>query len=161
MEHFIAMETLFSLMKRSSLLKMSKISPKSFEHIFIIFSKLDHVIAMKELFTIRKQPSLSIRQCKLTLKCLKWFNLINFFTTFTSIFLKGFNFLTKYKSLPVYYDWSEAGKPYWRGRISTVDLLVLISWDQLLFNFPFLQMNQSELGGQTYWAFPFSNSSLA
>ncbi len=28
--------------------------------------------------------------------------------------------------------WAEAGNPYWRGRISTVDLLVLTSSDQLL-----------------------------
>jgi hypothetical protein len=29
------------------------------------------------------------------------------------------------------------GKSYWRGRLSTVDLLVLISWDQLLFYFEY------------------------
>ncbi len=58
-----------------------------------------------------------------------------------------------------------AGKPYWRGRIRTVDLLVLTSLDQLLFklklNFLFLQNNLSLLWGQLHWAFPFSNSSLA
>ncbi len=56
------------------------------------------------------------------------------------------------------------GKPYWRGRISTVDLHVLSSLDQLLFIlkilFTFLQNNPPQWGRQPYWAFPFSKSSL-
>jgi hypothetical protein len=54
------------------------------------------------------------------------------------------------------------GKPYWKGRLSTVDLLVLTSLNQLLFLFvlqtifTFLQNKLPKWGGHLYWAFPFS-----
>ncbi len=57
-----------------------------------------------------------------------------------------------------------SGNPYWRGSLSTVDVLVLTSSDKLLlywkynFNLSFLQ---NKLGGQPYWAFPFSSCSLS
>jgi hypothetical protein len=53
-----------------------------------------------------------------------------------------------------------AGKPYWRGKSSTVNLLVLTSLDQLIFILNiFLLMLQNKLplwGGQLYYAFPLS-----
>ncbi len=54
------------------------------------------------------------------------------------------------------------GKPYWRERISTVDLLVLTSLDQLLFKLKlYISIFTKQVkGGQLYSAFPFSKSSL-
>ncbi len=56
------------------------------------------------------------------------------------------------------------GKPYWMDRIITVVLLVLTSLDQLLFilklYFSVFTNNLPYWGGQPYWAFPFSKSSL-
>ncbi len=56
------------------------------------------------------------------------------------------------------------GNPYWRGRLSTVDLLVLTSLDQPLLKmltlFTYKQNKQPLSVGQPYWAFPFSKSSL-
>ncbi len=54
----------------------------------------------------------------------------------------------------------QSRKSYWRGRLSTVDLLVLTRLDQLLFYWkyyiPLLQNKLPKWGGQLYWAFPFS-----
>ncbi len=53
---------------------------------------------------------------------------------------------------------------YWRGRISTIDLLVRTGSDQLLFilkkYFSFILNKLSEWGGHPYWAFSFGKSSL-
>jgi hypothetical protein len=53
------------------------------------------------------------------------------------------------------------GNPYRRGRISTLDLLVLTSLDHLLFKLRlfFVQINLWKWG-QPYLAFPFSEGSL-
>ncbi len=63
------------------------------------------------------------------------------------------------------HEYTTAGNPYWRGKISTIDLLVLTSSNQLLLilklYFSHLQNNLSYCGGQSYWAFPFSKGSLA
>ena len=49
------------------------------------------------------------------------------------------------------------GKPYWRGRLSTVDLLILSSLKSALFMFRFFTLNKLPLwGGQQYWAIPLS-----
>ncbi len=54
----------------------------------------------------------------------------------------------------------EARNPYWKERLSTLDHLVQTSSDQLMlywkYYVPFLQNKLSQLGGQPYWAFPFS-----
>jgi len=59
---------------------------------------------------------------------------------------------------------TKPGNPNWKGRISTVDLLLLTSSNLLLFilklHFSFLQNNLSQWGGQLQWAFPFIKDSL-
>jgi hypothetical protein len=56
------------------------------------------------------------------------------------------------------------GNLYWRGRLSTVDLLVLTSINQLIFRLkiflPVLQNKLPNRGGQVYWALPFSQCSV-
>ncbi len=58
------------------------------------------------------------------------------------------------------FCWSDRAGSYRRGRLSTVDLLVLTSLDQplliLKMLFYFLQNELPQWGGQLYWAFPFS-----
>jgi len=50
-------------------------------------------------------------------------------------------------------DRFKPGKSYWRGRLSTVDLLGLTSLDQLLFIllFTILLIKLLWLAGQLYW----------
>jgi hypothetical protein len=62
------------------------------------------------------------------------------------------------------YLWARSNvcprKSYWRGRLSTIDLLMLTSLDQLLFMlkilFTFLQNKLTQWGGQMYCAFRLS-----
>jgi hypothetical protein len=53
-----------------------------------------------------------------------------------------------------------SGNPYWKGRLSTVDLLVLISLDMLLLLlqklFTILQNKLTYGGGQLFLTIPFS-----
>ncbi len=55
----------------------------------------------------------------------------------------------------------QTGNPHWRERISTLDLLVLTSWDQLLFiqklYIYVLQNTLFKWGGQLYWVFPLAS----
>jgi len=59
-----------------------------------------------------------------------------------------------------------SGNTHWRGRNSTIDLLVLTSSDEIffctviLYIFSFLSNMLSKQGAEAYWAFPFSKSSL-
>jgi len=79
--------------------------------------------------------------------------------------LSHFLFIFLFRHLPLnMLRWEKAGKSHWRRRISTVDLLVLTSLNQLLFImqilFTFLLKKLSYSGGQPYWTFPFCKSSL-
>ncbi len=53
----------------------------------------------------------------------------------------------------------EAGKTKWRERLSTVDLLVITTLEQLIFMlkivFTLLEKQATSRGGQMYLAFPF------
>ncbi len=96
--------------------------------------------------------------------CRKWLKKSISFTSLQT-FTSGVNVRTQMVKFWVHrMNVIIPGKPYWRGSMSTLDLLVLTSLYQLLFkeklNFHCLQNNLSVWGGQLYWAFPFSKSSL-
>ncbi len=78
---------------------------------------------------------------------------------YLSIALSGLN---KHTSLLHLYIknivWT--GNPYWRGRLSTVDLLVLTSLDQLLLIQQKILCFFTKQATLMYWAFPFSWCSL-
>ncbi len=58
----------------------------------------------------------------------------------------------------------EPGNPYWRERLSTVDLLIRIGCFVKLKNVVSVRkaadMSKKAQGGQPYWSFPFSKDSL-
>jgi hypothetical protein len=54
-----------------------------------------------------------------------------------------------------------AGKPYWRGRLSTIDLPIKVAWLALKTSIlKGTDLSWLVLGGQPYWAIPFSKASL-
>ncbi len=57
-----------------------------------------------------------------------------------------------------------AGNTNWKGRLSTVDLLIkvvcFVNKETNIFNAKMIDLNELEQGGQLCWAFPFSKTSL-